>query len=362
MYPGFLFSWWLSILPFVPQAPAPEKPTNIILVIGDGMGLAHIALAEYLYRPPSPLAQMEVVGLQKTHSATHLETDSGAAGTAISCGVKTFNAAIGVSADSVLVPSIMDYARANGMKTGFVVTSSVVHATPAAFYAHVSSRGSYEEIARQLVLAQVDVFIGGGEKYFFDRHSDGDDLRESLRRNQYEIVHLDQTHGRENLESIHKDKRIACFTAPEDPIRATMGRTYLPWMALEAIDALEKRADKGYFLMIEASQIDWAAHANDQEWLALEMQDAYAMLEVVLKKVKEDENTLLIVTADHECSYLSLKGKRSPRVEFNTKVHSSQMVPLFAHGPGAEEFLGIYENTQIFEKMRMLLDLEMMRP
>ncbi len=128
------------------------------------------------------------------------------------------------------------------------------------------------------------------------------------------------------------------------------------------MDALEKRADKGYFLMIEASQIDWAAHANDQEWLALEMQDAYAMLEGVLKKVKEDENTLLIVTADHECSYLSLKGKRTPKVEFSTKVHSSQMVPVFAQGPGAEAFLGIYENTEIFEKMRLLLDLGMMRP
>lgn len=128
-------------------------------------------------------------------------------------------------------------------------------------------------------------------------------------------------------------------------------------MAVEAMDALEKRADKGYFLMIEASQVDWASHANDQEWLALEMQDAFAMMKGVLSKVREDENTLLIITADHECSYMSLKGKRSPRVEFSTKVHSSQMVPVFADGPGAEEFLGIYENTEIFKKMKDLLGL-----
>lgn len=358
MFNGFLLSWWLLFSPFASQAPAPEKPTNIILVIGDGMGLAHIALAEYLYRPPSPLAQMQVIGLQKTHSATHLETDSGAAGTAISCGVKTFNAAIGVSADSLPVPTIMELARSSGLKTGFVVTSSVVHATPAAFYAHATSRGAYEEIAKQLCTSQIDVFVGGGEKYFFDRHSDRIDLRESLVQNRYEIVKLDHTRGRANLQNVRKENKIACFTAHEDPIRATMGRTYLPLMALEAIEALKKRADKGYFLMIEASQIDWAAHANDQEWLALEMQDAYSMMEGVLKKVMEDENTLLIVTADHECSYMSLKGKRVPRVEFNSKVHSSQMVPVFAYGPGAEEFLGIYENTEIFEKVKDLLSLQ----
>src|SRR6187431_716374 len=99
MFHGFLLSWWLSILNLVSPAPAPEKPVNVILIIGDGMGLAHIALAEYLYRPPSPLSQMEVVGLQKTHSSSNLETDSGAAGTALSCGIKTFNAAIGVGPD-----------------------------------------------------------------------------------------------------------------------------------------------------------------------------------------------------------------------------------------------------------------------
>ena len=169
---------------------------------------------------------------------------------------------------------------------------------------------------------------------------------------------MHEIHGRIKLENIRKESKIACFTALEDPIRASMGRTYLPWMVLEVIEALEKRSDKGYFLMVEASQIDWALHANDKEWLALEMQDAYAMMEGLLEKVKQDENTLLIVTADHECSYMSLRGKRTPRVEFNSKVHSSQMVPVFADGPGAEEFLGIYENTAIFDKMKNLLNLQ----
>ena len=357
MFSGFLLSWWLSIMTVAPQAPAPERPDNVILVIGDGMGLAHIALAEYLYRPPSPLSRMEVVGLQKTHSSSHLETDSGAAGTALACGVKTFNASIGMSPDSTPVTSIIELARDQGFKTGFVVTSSVVHATPASFYGHVTSRGAYEQIAYQLAQSGIDVFVGGGEKYFQDRYSDNYDLLSFLEEKQYEILKLNDPRGRMKLENVNKEKKIACFTASEDPIRASMGRIYLPYMAVQAVDALKKRADNGYFLMVEASQVDWAAHANDQEWLALEMQDAYSMIEELLEIVQKDGNTLLIVTADHECSYLSIKGKRSPRLEFNAKVHSSQMVPVFATGPGAEEFAGIYENTAIFDKIKMLLQL-----
>src|SRR6187431_980560 len=233
---GFFLSWWLLGTPVLPQAPDPEKPTNIILVIGDGMGLAHIALAEYLYRPPSPLTQMEVIGLQKTYSANNLETDSGAAGTAISCGVKTFNAGIGMARDSTAVTSIMELARDHGMKTGFVVTSSVVHATPASFYAHVNSRGAYEEIARQLVNSNLDVFVGGGEKYFTNRYSDHVDLLQKLRNQNYQVVRSEDMHGKINLESVNRETKIACFTAEEDPIRATMGRNYLPWVAGEVMD------------------------------------------------------------------------------------------------------------------------------
>ncbi len=357
MLMGFFISWWLLVILGQHPPSPPEKPLNIILVIGDGMGLADISLTEYLYKPPSPIAQMEIVGQQKTHSSSHLETDSGAAATALGCGVKTFNSAIGIGPDSVPVRSIIELAIDKGLKTGFVVTSSVVHATPASFYAHVGSRGSYEEIAKQLAYSGIDVFVGGGEKYFYNRNIDERNLISVLKESNYEVIrHIDGP-GKFRLERISKEKKIACFTAFEDPARASNGRKYLADMVLKAKASLEKRSDKGYFLMVEGSQIDWALHANDQDWLALEMQDLYHMLEELFKDIDEDENTLVIVTADHETGYISLKGKRTPRVEFNSKVHSSQMVPVFAKGPGAEEFLGIYENTEIFEKMKKLLDL-----
>jgi len=353
----FVISFGLLVLNGFAFADSPGKPKNIILIIGDGMGLAHIALAEYLHKPPSALAQMEVVGLQKTYSSDNLETDSGAAGTAMSCGVKTFNSGIGEDADSTSVSSIMDIAHQHGLKTGFVVTCSVVHATPAVFYAHVDSRGSYEEIARQLVNADIDVFVGGGERYFYDRASDKTNLLKVLEAKNYKVIRNSDIYGQLHLDKINTAERIACFTAMDDPPRVTNGRNWLPNIAVDVMTALEQRSEKGYFMMIEGSQIDWAAHANDSEWLAYEMQDMYDMLDGVLKKVVADENTLLIVTADHECGYVSIKGKKYPRVEFGSKVHSSQMVPVFATGPGAEEFLGIYENTEIFQKMKMLLGL-----
>ncbi|HJW31255.1 MAG TPA: alkaline phosphatase, partial [Saprospiraceae bacterium] len=351
------FPIWFGFQHLVPP-DSPGKPKNIILVIGDGMGLAHIALAEYLHKPPSPLGQMEVIGLQKTHSADNLETDSGAAATAMSCGVKTFNSAIGENADSITVRSIMEMAHDHGMKTGFVVTCSVVHATPAAFYAHVDSRGSYELIAQQLCNANIDVFVGGGERYFYNRATDASDLLDDLKQHDYDVIRSYDTQGKYRIDGIGKEQRIACFTAFEDPPRASSGRNYLPIMAVKAMEALNKRSDNGYFMMVEGSQIDWAAHANDADWLTYEMQDFYDMLALLLKKVWDDGNTLLIVTADHECGYLSLKGKKTPRLEFGSKVHSSQMVPVFATGPGAEEFLGIYENTAIFDKMKALLSLD----
>jgi len=352
---AYFISWWLFFTFGSHPSPPTERPVNIILVIGDGMGLAHIALGELLSKPPSPLQRMEVVGLQKTHSSSHLETDSGASATAIACGVKTFNSAEGVGPDSMPVTTIMELAKDKGLKTGFVVTSPVVHATPAAFYAHVDSRGSYEDIARQLVGSDMDLFVGGGEKYFKERYSDRSDLIQDLEKKNYAVLTSEDPHVIFRLSKINKERKIAAFTAYEDPARATQGRTYLPGMVSEAIDAMKLRSDNGYFLLVEASQIDWASHANDQEWLALEMQDTYSMLDVILRKM--DMNTLLIVTADHECGYISIKGKRAPRVEFGSKVHSSQMVPVFAHGPGAEEFAGIYENTEIFQKMKMLLGL-----
>src|SRR5688500_4651114 len=258
MLNGLLFSLCLLISPQKDMPVDTTQPTNIILVIGDGMGLAHIALTEYLHRPPSPLARMDVIGLQKTHSFTNLETDSGAAGTAISCGVKTSNAMIGMGPDSTAIKTIMEFAIENGLKTGFVVTSSVVHATPAAFYAHVGSRGSYEEIAKQLTLSGIDVFVGGGEKYFYNRYSDKNNLIQALKDVNYEVIsHIDPP-SKFKLEKVPVDKKIACFTAFEDPLRATGGRKYLANMVIEAKEALEERSDKGYFLMVEGSQIDWA--------------------------------------------------------------------------------------------------------
>jgi alkaline phosphatase len=121
---------------------------------------------------------------------------------------------------------------------------------------------------------------------------------------------------------------------------------------------LQKRSDKGFFLMIEGSQIDWACHANNAPDAVREMLDFDEAIGEVLKFAEADGNTLVIVTADHETGGMALEqghSKDSIDIEFVTGQHTAAMVPVFAYGPGAERFGGIYENTDIYVRMKALL-------
>ena len=175
----------LVLLGLLATLPAPvragNKPVarNVILVIGDGMGLAHLTAGLVAAGGSLAVESFPVVGLSKTFSSDGLVTDSAAAATALACGVKTRNGAIGVDASGRRVPTLVELARRKGMKTGLVVTSSITHATPAAFFAHQVSRKSEEAIAVDLLASGLDLFIGGGRRFFAER-SDGCDLLAEL--------------------------------------------------------------------------------------------------------------------------------------------------------------------------------------
>ena len=149
--------------------PSKKKRPNIIFMVGDGMGLAQMSSA-YLYKTEEPnFSRFPVVGLIKTTSGSHKITDSAAGATAFSCGKKTYNGAIGVDLDTNAAKTIVEELSEHGWNTGIISTSSITHATPASFYAHVPSRMHQEEIARQLVYSDVDFFAGGGFKWFLNR-------------------------------------------------------------------------------------------------------------------------------------------------------------------------------------------------
>jgi alkaline phosphatase len=324
---------------------------NVILVIGDGMGLGQLSYLSYSLDAPVALESFPVIGFQKTHSASHLNTDSGAAATAMSCGIKTYNNAIGVNPDTAQCTTLFEIARQMGKRTGVVVTSSLVHATPAAFIAHQSLRGFYEEIAEDLVNHEVDYIVGGGQMYFKNRFSDDRDLVEELKSRGYTVSGYDRKSFASFAHQV--DQRMAFFISHSEPLPRMQGREPLDEFVRHALKVLSSMGN-GFFLMIEGAQVDFAAHGNHQGYLLSEMKDLDAGIRAVLEFASGRDDTLVIVTGDHESGGLSLRESKPDKkvhVEFLTRNHTCTMVPVFAYGPGAQSFSGIYENTEIFHKI-----------
>ncbi len=340
--------------------PVKEKesktgPVNIILLIGDGMGLAHIHAGLTSNKGTLNILQFKHIGFSRTQSASNYVTDSGAGGTAISTGNKTYNGAIGLNADSFPCKTILEYAEINGLATGLVSTSAITHATPASFIAHNKSRHNYEEIALDFLKTEIDVFIGGGRDYFVMR-KDRKDLVSELRRRKYQVIY-----SADSLNLFHSGK-LAALTAPEHNLTIREGRgDMLKNGTQTAIDILDNNS-KGFFLMVEGSMIDFGAHNNDGVMVAQEMVDFDKAIGVALDYAKTHENTLVIVTADHETGGLSITNgnftEGTVMTVFGTTSHTGIMVPVFAYGPGSENFQGFQENTDLFKKMMSLLNLK----
>jgi alkaline phosphatase len=321
---------------------------NVILMIGDGMGLPDVYAAMSVSATPLNIEQCKFIGLQKTYSSNNYITDSGAAGTALATGNKTKNGTIGMDAEGKFVKSILEIAEEHGLATGMVSTSSVTHATPASFIAHQSSRGSYEDIASDFLKTDIDVFIGGGYDHFAKR-KDGLNLVDSLRKRGYEV---DTTL---NLILSSASSKLAGFTAAlQNPYRLKGRGNMLPESTGKAIEILSKKP-KGFFLMVEGSQIDWAAHVNFADTVIDETLDFDKAVGVALDFARNDGHTLVIVTADHETGGVTITGgdqkARTVKLSFSTKDHTAVMVPVYAFGPGSEKFAGIYDNTDIFKKI-----------
>jgi alkaline phosphatase len=339
----------------IPPASSSKKPKNIILMIGDGMGLTQISAGLYANKNKLNLELFPYIGLHKSYPAENgdLITDSAAGATAFAAGEKTYNAAIGVGVDSLPRKTILEMAEEHGLATGLIATCNIAHATPASFIAHIKKRDLYEDIAADFLKTNVDLIIGGGKKYF-DRRADNRNLLTELQKKGYYV----SNHTQEDLERmVFPESNVAYFTAEDHPVPAAQGRDYLPLASRLGCDFLKKRNPKGFFMMIEGSQIDWGGHAKNSDYIISEMQDFDQAIGQVLDFAKKDGNTLVIVTADHETGGYSInKGSKMGSIQgaFTTDYHTGCLIPVFAFGPGAENFAGMYENTAIFHKMKAL--------
>ncbi|MFT4974075.1 MAG: alkaline phosphatase, partial [Saprospiraceae bacterium] len=260
-----------------------KKPKNIILMIGDGMGLGQISASVYNTKKKQPFEIFQHIGFQKTYAFNDLITDSAAAATAMACGKKTYRNAIGLTKDTIPCTSILEEAEARGLATGLVVTSSIVHATPASFYGHQKLRNFYEYLAIDLVNAGIDFLVGGGKQYFIKRASDDRNLLTEFEEKGYQI----DNYAANILKKLDGQQRkpALIFTAAKRPESVLEGRSYLPPAAKKAPDFLKDYSDEGFFLMIEGSQIDWAGHANEADNVLLEMADFNKSIENVIEFV-----------------------------------------------------------------------------
>lgn len=332
----------------------PTRPKNIILMIGDGMGVTQITGGLYANGNKLNLERFKKIGFIKTYSCDDLITDSAAGATAFSCGVKTYNNAVGVDCDTIPQETILETLKKKGYATGVVSTSSVTHATPASFYAHQKKRKQMENNVADLFVTQPDLFMGGG-KNFFEQRQDGRNITNELRDAGYEVVY--------NVADVTgNNNKVGVLIADEEPESFTNGRgEYLVPAAEKSIQILSQDED-GFFVMIEGSQIDWGGHANETEYIKSEMVDFDNAIGKVLDFAEKDGNTLVIITADHETGGFAItegdvNDKSNFTGSFNTGHHTGTLIPVFAFGPGADEFTGIYENTGIYHKMMQVLGI-----
>lgn len=359
--PLLLLSFFIFHLSCV-KAPAPEttaeklhlasdaQPKNIILMIGDGMGVAQVTAGK-VKAGTLALEEFPVGGLMTTWADPEFVTDSAAAATALATGHKSFNGAISVDVDGNPLRTLGEEAIFKDMKCGVVSTSSVVHATPAAFLAHVDDRGKYFEIAGHMAASGADLIMGGGTAFFLPAASkegngreDGKDLIAQWEAEGGCFVTVLDTIP-ENCE-----RMLALFYEGHMPARLDGRTPSLPEMTAVALQFLSQ-SDAGFFLMVEGSQIDWYGHGNDTEGQADEMMDFDEAVAVVLAFAKARGDTLVVVTADHETGgFAVMDGDLDAKTlegAWTTEDHTATMVPLFAYGPGAEAFGGIHDNAEV---------------
>lgn len=329
---------------------AAQAPRNVILMVGDGMGFAQITMARLsLDGKPLKMDAMQFGGMAQTRSANAVVTDSAAAATALATGYKTNNGMISVLPDGTSVQTILEAAQKLKKATGLVTTTTITHATPAGFGSHVSSRGSEADIAPQYIEKKIDVLLGGGKQFFLpksvtgSKRTDERDILSEARKAGYtqldSLAHLRETRSNKLIGLFQMD---ALATNPPEPSLAQM--------TTRAIETLSGDVD-GFFLLVEGGQIDWQCHDNNARGAIKQILDFDDAIGEALKFAAADKDTLVIVTADHETGGLTLAGGTSSfdpsYAQWSTKGHTGSNVPLLATGPGAGNFGGVMDNTEI---------------
>lgn len=319
------------------------KVKNVILMIGDGMGLAEVCTARIRGVGPGGRLHMDrlpVTGMATTYSANAVVTDSAAAATALATGFKTNNGMVSLLPDGRRPVTILEAARDRQMATGLAVVCVPPHATPAAFASHAPDRGMYAEIFEQMLKSKVDVILGNGSVGTTTQPS-----QEAVggRKMGYHVVAT-----RQELRSATQTPLLGLLAIQEPTAEAP--QPMLAEMTAKAIELLGQDPD-GFFLMVEGSDIDWAGHSNDMAGSIRKTLLFDLAVKEAVEFARRDKHTLVVVTADHETGGMAITGGGVDGKDVQTGWvgggHTGIAVPIFAYGPGARRFMGVHDNTEI---------------
>lgn len=345
---------WVDFAQYSLEEDVPAK--NIILLIGDGMGKNIIKASEVVKGDKLVMSGMPHSTTVTTYSQSVTDgkaeyTDSAASATAISTGVKTTNEALGVDPDGEDVETICEFAQKLGMKTGLVARQIMCHATPAGMVIHNTSRGSYPKIMLDMVRSDVDVMFGGGSQYY----SEYTKIQSAVSEHKYKYI----TTGNELKSLSTADGKVLGLFSYDNMGAADMSPSLMK-MTAKSLELLDN--DKGFFLMVEGSNIDSYEHKSDMETVLGQMQGFDETVDYVLKWAQEHPGTLVIVTADHETGGVQLPENPKPEDINNTCFtsdgkHTNADVPLMASGAQSAGLCEkeLIDNTDIAKYMRKVL-------
>jgi alkaline phosphatase len=360
--------------------PVKNKAKNIILLISDGMSLTQVSSYRLLKGGPNERIAVDtfpVSGIVLTHSKDAIVTDSASSATAFSTGKKTNNGALGLDQDNKILENFTEKIDKYGYVSSLISTSEITHATPAAYASHVDLRWKTDEISLQMMDSDVMTILGGGRHFFIPEEMGGKRSDEVNLLEEIESSHtiLTKKSDMDSFDHSNKGKVVGLFADEalrdaETPDNHSLEPTSSEMLefALKRSEKFTSKGCKGFFVMVEGSQVDWAGHANNLDYLKREMQDFDEAVKTALDFAKNNQETLVIATADHETGGLLIEpatptNYTSPEVKFsfNTGIgygsHTGVPVPVYAYGPGSENFTGTLDNTDIYYAMVEALDL-----
>lgn len=356
----------LPLVAFGVSGCAEKEPEvkNIIIMIGDGMGLAQASLTQIENKyAPTAFDRAQNVALQKTYSANNRVTDSAASGTALATGYKTNNSTLGQTPDGTPVESIIAKAEKVGYASGVVVTCYVNHATPAAFYAHRESRNDNEGIITDFMASDLDVVFGGGTRFFNEHFTkQNKNYVDELKAKGYNVLS-----EQSEMASVSEGNVVGLFAETNIPLMRNGRGDYLPKATAKALEILtnnvEKQGKEGFILMVEGSQIDGEGHGNNIEGVLAETRDFAAAMNVAMDYADAHPGTLVVVTGDHETGGLSIPSNKTDftlpesgiSYGFSTTGHTGIMLPIYLYGTGADRINGIMENTELSQALQRMI-------